>query len=112
MTCSRCGGRMRLVEIADSRDDIARVLANVGLGPRPPPRPRPALPGQLELALAVWPARQLDPTCGREGLVRQTCEARWLRATFGDVRSSRPRSRPQLRPVRPALNEFDALCVR
>lgn len=53
MTCSRCGGRMRLVEIADSQDDIARVLANVGLGPRPPPRPRPALPGQLELDLAV-----------------------------------------------------------
>ena len=43
----------RLVEIADSPDDIARVLANVGLGPRPPPRPRPAVPGQLELALAV-----------------------------------------------------------
>jgi hypothetical protein len=53
MTCSRCGGRMRLVEIADSRDDIARVLAHVGLGPRPPPRPRPAVPGQLELELAL-----------------------------------------------------------
>jgi hypothetical protein len=53
ITCSGCGGRMRLVEIADSRDDIARVLAHVGLGPRPPPRPRPAVPGQLELDLAV-----------------------------------------------------------
>ncbi|PRP93297.1 hypothetical protein ENSA5_43190 [Enhygromyxa salina] len=51
MTCPRCGGRMRLVEIADSRDDVAGVLGNVGLGPRPPPRPRPALPGQLDLDL-------------------------------------------------------------
>jgi hypothetical protein len=59
MTCSRCVGRMRLVEIANSREDIARVLANVGLGPRPPPRPRPALPGQLELDLAVWIHRRL-----------------------------------------------------
>ncbi|PRQ02086.1 hypothetical protein [Enhygromyxa salina] len=56
MTCSRCGGRMRLVEIADSRDGIARVLANVGLGPRPPPRRRPAVAGQLELDLAARPA--------------------------------------------------------
>ena len=53
MTCSRCGGRMRLVEIANSRDDVARVLATIGLGPRPPPRPRLALPGQLELDLAA-----------------------------------------------------------
>jgi hypothetical protein len=53
MTCSHCSGRMRLVEIADSRDDVARVLATIGLGPRPPPRPRPALPGQIELDFAV-----------------------------------------------------------
>ncbi|HLT36456.1 MAG TPA: hypothetical protein VK034_09220 [Enhygromyxa sp.] len=40
---------MRLVEIANQHDAIARVLATVRLGPRPPPRPRPPLPGQLEL---------------------------------------------------------------
>jgi hypothetical protein len=44
---------MRLVKIATEQDDIARVLAKVGLGPRPPPPPRPALPGELELDFAV-----------------------------------------------------------
>jgi hypothetical protein len=39
---------MKLVEIANERDAIARVLATAGLGPRPPPRPRPPLAGQLE----------------------------------------------------------------
>jgi len=53
MTCSRCGDRMRLVKIATEQDDIARVLAKVGLGPRPPPRARPVLPGQLELDFAI-----------------------------------------------------------
>ena len=46
MTCSSCGGGMKLLKIAEEPDDIARALAEVGLGPRPPPRPRPALPGQ------------------------------------------------------------------
>ena len=55
MVCSRprCGGAMRLVKIATGADAIAGVLARVGLGPRPPPRPRPALPGQLELDLSA-----------------------------------------------------------
>jgi hypothetical protein len=50
-TCARhgCGGRMRIVEIATERDDIARVLAELGLGARgPPPRPAHQVPGQLE----------------------------------------------------------------
>lgn len=47
MTCSRCGERMCLVEISYSRDNIARVLAAIGLGPRPPPWPGPH-PGQLD----------------------------------------------------------------
>ena len=42
---------MRLVEIATDPDDIARVLADVGMGPRAPPRPPPAAPGQLQLDL-------------------------------------------------------------
>jgi hypothetical protein len=53
MTCSRCGGRMKLLKIATEHDDIARALAELGLGPRPPPRPRSALPGQLEFDFAA-----------------------------------------------------------
>lgn len=53
MTCPRCRGRMGLVKIANTPDEVARVLAELGLGPRPPPRPRPTLPGQLELDLAA-----------------------------------------------------------
>jgi hypothetical protein len=40
---------MRLVKVATTRDEIARALAHAGLGPRPPPRPRPAMLGQLEI---------------------------------------------------------------
>jgi len=43
---------MRLVELANERDELSRVLAKVGLGPRPRARRRPALPGELELELA------------------------------------------------------------
>ena len=51
-TCERagCGGRMRIVEIATERDDISRVLFD--LGARGPPRARPvrrAPAGQLAL---------------------------------------------------------------
>ncbi|PRQ00469.1 hypothetical protein [Enhygromyxa salina] len=53
MTCPRCRGAMRLVKVADKPDDIARVLAELGLGARPPPRPRPAPVGQLELDFAA-----------------------------------------------------------
>jgi hypothetical protein len=51
----RCGGRTRIVEIATEKDDIARVMFDLGLGPRGPPRPRPARPapaGQLALDFA------------------------------------------------------------
>ena len=50
-TCERagCGGRMRIVQIATKQTDIARVLAEHGLGARgPPPRPAHGVPGQLE----------------------------------------------------------------
>ena len=53
LTCERCEGRMRLVELANKPEEISRVLAKVGVGPRPPPRKRPALLGQLELKLAA-----------------------------------------------------------
>ena len=53
LSCERCEGRMRLVEIANTPEELSRVLAKVGLGPRPPPRRRPALPGQLELQFAA-----------------------------------------------------------
>jgi len=49
-TCPSCGGRMRFVEAATTRDAIAELLARQGLGPRPPPRaPTPPPPGQLAL---------------------------------------------------------------
>ena len=56
-TCQRkgCGGRMRIVEIATEHDDIARVMFDHGLGPRGPPRARPARPapaGQLTFEFA------------------------------------------------------------
>jgi hypothetical protein len=51
LTCAKCQGPMALKKVAKTPKDIARVLAEVGLGPRPPPRPRPPLPGQLELEL-------------------------------------------------------------
>ena len=56
-TCERkgCGGRTRIVEIATERHDISRVLFDLGLGPRGPPRTRPARPapvGQLSLDFA------------------------------------------------------------
>jgi len=53
-SCERkgCGGRMRVVEIAPTPRDAARVLFDLGLGPRGPPPARPArraLAGQLSL---------------------------------------------------------------
>jgi hypothetical protein len=49
--CPHCTGAMRLVKIATTREEIAKALAHAGLGPRPPPRSRPPLLGQLELYL-------------------------------------------------------------
>jgi hypothetical protein len=39
--------------IAKTAEDTALVLAQIGLGPRPPPRPHQALPGQLEFDFAA-----------------------------------------------------------
>jgi hypothetical protein len=38
MNCPKCEGRMALKKIANTAEDIAVVLAQVVLGPRPPPR--------------------------------------------------------------------------
>ena len=53
LSCSLCKGAMRLVKIASTVDEVARGLAELGLGPRPPPRARSKLPGQLELTLSA-----------------------------------------------------------
>src|SRR5690606_6752685 len=43
MVCRKCGGRMRILEVVDTPDAIARVLHGARAPPRPPP------PGQLLL---------------------------------------------------------------
>jgi hypothetical protein len=55
LKCEKCGGRLRIVEIAKKPDDIQRVLAERGWS-RAPPRAPPDAPlpasarGQLRLA--------------------------------------------------------------
>jgi hypothetical protein len=51
--CRRCRGAMRLVKIINDSDEVARALAEAGLGPRPPPRPRPSPRGQLLLKFSA-----------------------------------------------------------
>jgi hypothetical protein len=50
-TCIKCGGAMRWLEVATEPQDAARLMAEHGLGPHPPPEVRrpPAVPGQLRL---------------------------------------------------------------
>ena len=48
-TCPRCGGPMRWLEAATTREAAARLLGKLGLAPQPPPAPRRAPSGQLEL---------------------------------------------------------------
>jgi len=50
-TCPRCAGPMRWAEVATSRADITRLLAEHGLGPRAPPslRQQRRVPEQLSL---------------------------------------------------------------
>ena len=48
-TCERCGGPMRWVDVATTRRSAARLLAELGLGPQPPPEPKPIAFGQLAL---------------------------------------------------------------
>ena len=53
LKCERCGGRLRLVEIATKRDDISRVLGDPGYArapPSAPPRAELRPHGQLRLA--------------------------------------------------------------
>ena len=52
LKCEKCGGRLRIVEIAKKPDDIARVLNERGY-PRAPPdaEPRASAYGQLRLVL-------------------------------------------------------------
>jgi hypothetical protein len=51
-TCVRCGGPMRWIEAAVTREGARALLARLGFGPRPPPA-RPFVPlGQLELPFA------------------------------------------------------------
>lgn len=51
--CPRCDGPMRWVHAATTPKDIARLLAQHGLGPRPPPSPTPPPPGQLRFAFPL-----------------------------------------------------------
>jgi hypothetical protein len=51
--CPHCADRMRLVKLATTREELDKALAHAGLGPRPPPRARPVMLGQLELSSAA-----------------------------------------------------------
>ena len=53
LRCPSCDGPMKVVEIATDEKDIARVLAEQGLGPRAPPPPLHVPRGQLSLALGA-----------------------------------------------------------
>jgi hypothetical protein len=53
MVCAHCRGTVKLLKLANEHHELARVLAEYGLGPRPPPRREPAPPGQLELKFAA-----------------------------------------------------------
>ena len=48
LKCEKCGGRLRIVEIAKKPDDIARVLNERGYA-RAPPDAEPPVQGQLRL---------------------------------------------------------------
>jgi hypothetical protein len=47
--CPKCQSSMRVFEIVTDPDTIAKRLAQAGLGPMPPPKPMPTIPGQLRL---------------------------------------------------------------
>jgi hypothetical protein len=47
--CYGAVNERQLVEIANEREAIVRVLAIAGLGPRPPPRPKPPLASSSEV---------------------------------------------------------------
>ena len=49
LKCAKCGGRLRLVEIAKKPNDISRVLGDLGYA-RAPPRAERLVHGQLRLA--------------------------------------------------------------
>jgi len=53
LKCEKCGGRLRIVEIAKKPDDVARVLDEHNWSrapPRAPPRAEVLVQGQLRLA--------------------------------------------------------------
>ena len=49
--CPRCQASLKVTELVIKRDEIAKRLAQQGLGPMPPPAPLPKVRGQLALRL-------------------------------------------------------------
>jgi hypothetical protein len=47
--CPKCQGSLKVIELVTKPDAIAKRLAQAGLGPMPPPKPLPAVAGQLAL---------------------------------------------------------------
>ncbi len=76
-TCPRCAGPMRWIEAATAPDAIAKLLAEHGLGPRPPPT-RSAPLGQLRLAFPK--SRASRARAPREAPPRSSirCSRSWL----------------------------------
>ena len=51
--CPRCSGSLKVTELVTKRDEIAKRLAQQGLGPMPPPKSLPDAPGQLALQFEI-----------------------------------------------------------
>ena len=51
--CPRCQGSLKVTELVTKRDEIAKRLAQQGLGPMPPPKSLPVVAGQLALQFDI-----------------------------------------------------------
>lgn len=47
--CPKCNGSLKVREVVTDADTIRKRLAKAGLGPMPPPKPSPPVPGQLPI---------------------------------------------------------------
>ncbi len=86
-TCERagCGGRMRIAEIATERHDVERVLFDLDLGPRGPPRPRPRA-ARRDLGPRAARRRPAQPR--RRPLIAHAGAPRWRSSVSRETRDA------------------------